>query len=87
MRHGFWVALFVLLALTFQKTTRVASICVLAAQVIVERHRSPTQILKFRCPAEAFIVVHNLLAAADKELMPVPPIASASDKRNAERHL
>ena len=37
VRHGFWVAFFVLLALTFQKTTRVASICVLAAQVIVER--------------------------------------------------
>ena len=37
MRHGFWVALFVLLALTFQKTTRVASICVLAAQIIVDR--------------------------------------------------
>ena len=37
VRHGFWVAFFVLLALTFQKTTRVASICVLAAQIIVDR--------------------------------------------------
>lgn len=40
VRHGLWVALFVLLALSFTKTARIASICVLAAQAIVE-HGTP----------------------------------------------